>query len=126
MSYDRMHVYDSGRFHDMDLPDWYHEPAGTKAPQQRCHPFADPRRDHRLSSVHPLTMTEGRSGGQVSGRTSSGVRCQFSIGATNSSVRSRVGCQLRASHSKVVGPVLRMPSRHSDTRRSVAPLSMVR
>jgi hypothetical protein len=25
MSYDRMRVYDTGRFHDTDLPDWYHE-----------------------------------------------------------------------------------------------------
>lgn len=25
MSFDRLRVYDAGRFQDMDLPDWYHE-----------------------------------------------------------------------------------------------------
>lgn len=25
MMFDRMRVYDAGRFHDVDLPDWYHE-----------------------------------------------------------------------------------------------------
>ena len=25
MSYDRMRLYDAGRFHDTELPDWYHE-----------------------------------------------------------------------------------------------------
>jgi hypothetical protein len=25
MSYDRMRLYDAGRFHDTDLPDWYRE-----------------------------------------------------------------------------------------------------
>ena len=25
MSFDRLRVYDAGRFHDVDLPDWYHE-----------------------------------------------------------------------------------------------------
>ena len=25
MMFDRIRVYDAGRFHDVDLPDWYHE-----------------------------------------------------------------------------------------------------
>jgi hypothetical protein len=25
MSYDRLRLYDAGRFHDTELPDWYHE-----------------------------------------------------------------------------------------------------
>ena len=25
MMFDRMRVYDAGRFHDVDLPDWYRE-----------------------------------------------------------------------------------------------------
>ena len=25
MSYDRMRLYDAGRFQDTELPDWYHE-----------------------------------------------------------------------------------------------------
>lgn len=25
MSFDRLRLYDAGHFHDVDLPDWYHE-----------------------------------------------------------------------------------------------------
>ena len=30
MSYDRMRVYDAGRFHDTDLPDWYHDASARR------------------------------------------------------------------------------------------------
>ncbi|MGI3212599.1 hypothetical protein ACROSR_15980 [Roseovarius tibetensis] len=34
MSFDRLRVYDAGRFHEVDLPDWYHEACRISETQQ--------------------------------------------------------------------------------------------
>jgi hypothetical protein len=62
MSYDRLRLYDAGRFHDTELPDWYREA------ERLCESeHVDFHRafDRVLDCEHTLLTEEGLLGGAL-------------------------------------------------------------
>lgn len=62
MSYDRMRVYDAGRFHDTELLDWYHE-AERLSQTERINWHRALER--MLDCEYTLLTEDGLSGGAI-------------------------------------------------------------
>lgn len=62
MSYDRIRLYDAGRFHDTELPDWYHKAERLSETER-----VDFHRafDRVLDCEHTLLTEEGALGGAL-------------------------------------------------------------
>ena len=62
MSFDRMRVYDAGRFHDTELPDWYRE---AERVNETEHLDFHRAFDRVLDCEHTLLTEEGLLGGSI-------------------------------------------------------------
>ncbi len=62
MMFDRMRVYDAGHFHDVELPDWYHEARRLSETRRLARHMAF---DRALGCEHTLLTGEGAQSGWI-------------------------------------------------------------
>lgn len=65
MNFDRMRVYDTGHFHDVELPDWYREAGRLSETKRLARHMAF---DRALGCEHTLLTGEGAQSGWIEAR----------------------------------------------------------